>query len=348
MHIAASVHLEFKDYDSGFPMKYYGLVVVGAGPAGLSAAIEAVKRDYSVLVLDKGAIVNSIQNFPPGMVFFSTVELLEIAGVPFVASSPHPTRAEAVNYYARVAKSFGIEFMGNSKVLSVSKSHDGSTHFNIEIKNIVSSQLSFVFADKVIIATGFYDNPNMLNVPGENLPNVSHYFKEPGLHFGQKVIVAGGRNSAVEAALDLYRHGVGVTIVHRGEWFGKSVKYWILPDIENRVKNGEIMAHFNSSIMEIKPDKVIIVKNGRQEEIASDFVYALTGYHPGVDFLRDIGIDVDAKTGIPKHDPVTLESNVKGVFVAGSIIAGYDCNKIFIENGRDHGRLIAESLTQKR
>jgi thioredoxin reductase (NADPH) len=326
----------------------YDVIVIGAGPAGLSAAIEMKKKNFSVLLLDKGAIVNSIQNFPTNMIFFSTAELLEIAGVPFIANSPHPTRTEVVNYYARMAKSHEIEFKGNSKVLSVSKGYDGSAHFKIEIKNAVSSQLSFVSSDRVIIATGFYDNPNLLNVPGENLPNVSHYYKEPGLHFGQKVIVIGGRNSAVEAALDLYRHGVSVTLIHRGEWLEKNVKYWILPDIENRLKNGEIMAGFASRVMEIKPDKVIIEKNGRQEEVASDFVYALTGYRPAVNFLRDIGIEVDQRTGVPKHDPVTLESNVKGIFVAGSIVAGYDCNRIFIENGREHGKLIAESLIKQR
>lgn len=322
----------------------YDIVIVGAGPAGLSAAIEAKRKNLSVLVLEKGSIVNSIRNFPSEMIFFSTAELLEIAGVPFIATSPHPTRSEAVNYYARVAKSNGVEFKGNSKVLSITNGSNGSGRFRIETKDEFSSQLSFAFADNVVVATGFYDNPNMLNVPGESLPNVSHYYREPGIHFGQKVAVIGGKNSAVEAALDLFRHGVDVTLVHRGESFSKSVKYWILPDIENRVKNGEIVAHFNSRVLEIKPGKIIIDLNGKREEIASDFVYALTGYHPAVNFLREVGIDVDEKTGVPSHDTNTLETNVKGIFVAGSIVAGYDCNKIFIENGREHGKVIVESL----
>lgn len=321
----------------------YDVIVIGSGPAGLSAAIEARKRNFSVVVLDKGTIVNSIQKFPTNMVFFSTVELLEIAGIPFVASLPHPTRVEAVNYYSRVAKFFGIEFNFNSKVVSVCPAPRG---FNLEIKNEASSRSSFILADKVIVATGFYDNPNLLNVPGENLPNVSHYYKEPGAHFGQKVTVVGGKNSSVEAALDLYRHGVGVTVIYRGECFGKSVKYWILPDIENRVKNKEIMVHFNSKVLEIKPDRIIAEVCGKKEEFECDFVYALTGYHPAINFLREIGIEVDEKTGVPKHDPGTLESNVKGIYVAGSIVAGFDCNKIFIENGREHGKLIAESLTR--
>ncbi len=319
----------------------YDVIIIGAGPAGLSAAIEAKKKNFSVVVLDKGAIVNSIQNFPTNMAFFSTVELLEIAGIPFVASLPHPTRVEAVNYYSRVAKFFGVEFKFSSRVVSVCPAQRG---FNLEIKNEASSQLSFISADKVVVATGFYDNPNLLNVPGEKFPNVSHYYKEPGIHFGQKVIVVGGKNSAVEAALDLYRHGVDVAVLYRGECFGKSVKYWILPDIENRIKNEEIMAHFNSRVLEIKPDRVVAEVCGKVEELQCDFVYALTGYHPAINFLREIGIEVDEKSGVPKHDPVTLESNVKGIYVAGSIVAGYDCNKIFIENGREHGKLIAKSL----
>jgi len=326
----------------------YDVVVIGAGPAGLSVAIELKKKNFPVLVVEKGGIVNSIQNFPTDMAFFSTVELLEIASIPFVASSPHPTRVEAVNYYSRVAKFFGIEFRLHSRVIAVSRKHDGAAGYNVEIKDENSSQLSFISAGKIVVATGFYDNPNLLKVPGENLLNVSHYYKEPGLHFGQKIVVIGGKNSAVEAALDLFRHGVNVTLVHRGESFGDGVKYWLLPDIENRVKNGEIVVHFCSHVSKIEPGKVIIDRNGKQEEIASDFVYALTGYHPAVNFLREIGIEVDRKTGVPCHDPDTLETNIRGVFVAGSIVAGYDCNKIFIENGREHGKTIAGSLAGRR
>jgi bacillithiol disulfide reductase len=325
----------------------YDVIVIGGGPAGLSAAVEARKLDLSVLLVDKGSIVNSIQHFPTSMVFFSTVEVLEIGGVPFISTSSHPTRVEAVQYYSRVAKTHGIEFQSNSRVMSVRKTSNGSSHFQLEIKNETSSQFSFLDADKVIVATGFYDQPNMLNVPGENLPNVSHYFREPGLHFGQKVVVIGGKNSAVEAALDLYRHGVDVTLLYRKEWFGKSVKYWILPDIENRVKNGEIKTRFKCEVVEICPDKVIAEVDGKREEIGCDFVYALTGYHPDVNFLRDLGIEIDHKTGIPNHNPDSYETNIAGLYVAGSIVAGYDCNKIFIENGREHGKAIAKSLGPK-
>jgi len=324
----------------------YDVVVVGAGPAGLSAAVEAKRNGYSVLLLDKGAIVNSIQTFPSNMVFFSTSELLEIAGVPFVTSSPHPTRVEAVNYYTRVAKSSGIEFKGNSKVVSVVRSSFNPARFSVEVKDENSSTLSFFPADRVIVATGFYDNPNLLGVPGEILPNVSHYYREPGLHFGQKVVVIGGKNSAVEASLDLYRHGVDVTVLYRGEEFGKSVKYWILPDIQNRVKNGEISARFNCQVREIKPGRVVADVGGKREEFCCDFVYALTGYHPSTDFLKEFGIEVDENSGVPKHNPETFESNVEGVYIAGSIVAGNDCNKIFIENGREHGKLIAKSLVR--
>jgi len=322
----------------------YDVIVIGAGPAGLSAAIEAKKKNLSVLVIDKGSIVNSIRNFPINMIFFSTAELLEIAGIPFAASTPHPTRAEAVNYYSRVAKFFGIQFRFYWKVISVHRSERG---FNLEIKNEISSQLDFASTDKVIIATGFYDNPNLLNVSGEILPSVSHYYKEAEIHFKQNVIVVGGNNSAVEAALDLYRHGVQVTILHRGERFGKGVKYWILTDIENRVKNKEIVTYFNTRVLEIKPNVVIADVCGEEREFECDFVYALTGYHPAVNFLKEIGIEIDEETGAPKHNPNTFESNVKGIYVAGSVVAGYDCNKIFIENGREHGKAIGESLSKK-
>ncbi len=324
----------------------YDMIVIGGGPAGLSAAIEAKKKNLNTLLLDKGAIVNSIQNFPPSMVFFSTSELLEIGGIPFIASASHPTRAEAVNYYARVARSYGIDFRGNSRVLAVRKTSVGATGFKVETKDERTSQLTFLTADRIVVATGFFDNPNLLGIPGENLPNVSHTYMEPGRHFGQKVVIIGGKNSAVEAALDLYRHGVDVTIIYRREAFGKSVKYWILPDIENRVKNREIAARFNSTVLEIKDDRIVVDVDGEKEEIECDFVYALTGYHPDVNFLTNIGIEIDSETGIPKHDPQTFETNLKGIFVAGSIVAGYDCNKIFIENGREHGKHIANSLVK--
>jgi thioredoxin reductase (NADPH) len=322
----------------------YDVVVVGAGPAGLSAAIELKKKNISVLVVEKGTIVNSIQNFPTNMTFFSTVELLEIGGVPFVASSIHPTRVEAVNYYSRVAKFFDLQFKFHSRVLSIVRSQNGSTAFTLELKDEVSSRLSFVTANRVIVSTGFYDNPNLLSVPGENLPIVSHYYKEPGIHFKQRIVVVGGNNSAVEAALDLYRHGAEVMILHRGERFGKGVKYWVLPDIENRMRNGEIAVQFNSRILEILPGSVIAEVNGAKKEFDCDFVYALTGYHPAVNFLRELGIEVDERSGVPKHDPETFESNVSGIYLAGSIVAGYDCNKVFIENGREHGKAIARSL----
>ncbi len=325
----------------------YDVIVIGGGPAGLSAAVESRKRGLSVLLVDKGSIVNSIQHFPTSMVFFSTLEVLEVGDIPFIATSSHPTRVEAVQYYSRVARTYGIEFRGNSRVMSVSKPSSGTSLFQVEAKSESSSQISFLRADKVIVATGFYDQPNMLNVPGENLPIVSHYFREPGLHFGQKVAVIGGKNSAVEAALDLYRHGVSVTLLYRKEWFGKSVKYWILPDIENRVRNGEIKARFNCEVVEILPDRVVAEVDGKREEIECDFVYALTGYHPDVNFLRDLGIVIDEKTGIPNHNPDSFETNIEGLYVAGSIVAGYDCNKIFIENGREHGKVIAKNLGAK-
>ena len=280
------------------------------------------------------------------MIFFSTVALLELAGIPFVASSPHPTRIDAVNYYSRVAGSNRIEFRGNSRVLCVNRISNGADSFQVEVKNEVTSEVNFFAAEKVVVSTGFYDHPNLLGVPGETLPHVSHYYNEPGRHFGQRVVIIGGKNSAVEAALDLYRHGVAVVLVHRGDSLGKSVKYWILPDIENRIKNHEITAFFNTRVLEINPAGIMVDVKGRTENIGCDFVYALTGYHPDISFLREVGIDVDAQTGIPGHNPKTLESKVPGVYVAGSIVAGYDCNKIFIENGREHGKLIAADMVR--
>lgn len=325
----------------------YNVIIIGGGPSGLSAAVEAKKKGLSVLLVDKGAIVNSIQHFPTSMVFFSTQEVLEVGGVPFISTGPHPTRVEAVSYYSRVARSHGIEFKGNSRVMSVTRVADGMAHFRIEVKNETSSEISFLWADKIVIATGFYDQPNMLNVPGENLPNISHYYREPGLHFGQKIVIVGGKNSAVEAALDLYRHGVDVTIIYRKESFGKSVKYWILPDIENRIKNGEIKARFSCNVIEVLPDKLVVETKGKREEIECDFIYALTGYHPNIPFIRSLGVEVDEKTGIPVHNPDTFETNARDVYVAGSIVAGFDCNKIFIENGKEHGKSIAKDMVSE-
>lgn len=329
-------------------MKKYDLIIIGAGPAGISAAVEAGKTGLSVLLIDKGAIVNSIQNFPTEMIFFSTAELLEIAGVPFISTATHPTRAEAVSYYTRVTRAHSIEFNGNTRALSVEPRGNREGRFVVEMMRDSASLSDFVSADNVVVATGFYDNPNLLKVPGEELPNVSHYYGEPGRHYGQRVVIVGGKNSAVEAALDLYRHGVNVILIHRQDWFGKSVKYWILPDIENRVRKGEIRAHFNSKIVAIRSDRIITEMGGEKFEVESDFVYLLTGYHPNVEFLGQLGVMVDSNTGVPHHDPSTLETNVGGIYVAGSIVAGFDCNKIFIENGREHGKLIAAGIMRER
>ncbi|MGC8596232.1 MAG: YpdA family putative bacillithiol disulfide reductase [Candidatus Kryptoniota bacterium] len=321
----------------------YDFIVVGGGPAGISAAIEIKKKGLSPLVIDRGSLVNSIQNFPVNMIFFSTVDLLEIGDIPFVSASSHPTRVEAVRYYHRVASHYSIEFKTYTRVVSIRKDSKNSS-FVVETVNELNSQLNFFRSKKIILATGFYDNPNRIGVQGEDMPNVSHYYSEPTRYFGQKVVVIGGKNSAVEAALELYRNGVDVTIIHRGSWFGKSVKYWILPDIENRVRNGQIKAFFDAHVKKITSDHIVIEQ--RREEIVLDcnYVLALTGYHPDINFLRSVGVAVDGNTGVPEFNPDTLESNIEGIYLAGSILAGYDCNKIFIENGREHGKIIAKNL----
>ena len=321
----------------------HDVIVVGGGPAGISAAIEIKKKGYSVLVIDRGSLVNSIQNFPVNMIFFSTVDLLEIGGIPFVSASPHPTRVEAVRYYLRVVAHYGLEFKTHTRVVSIRRESDDSS-FVVETVSVLTSRLNSFNARKIVLATGFYDNPNLIGVEGEDLPNVSHYYTEPSRYFGQKVIVIGGRNSAVEAALELYRNGVDVTIVHRGSWFSKSVKYWILPDAENRVRSGQIKSFFNARVKKISPDHIIIDQEGKVMPLDCDYVLALTGYHPDVSFLRSVGVIVSNDTGVPQFNPNTLESNVEGVYLAGSILAGFDCNKVFIENGREHGKMIARSL----
>lgn len=257
--------------------------------------------------------------------------------------SPHPTRAETVEYYRHVAESYQIEFKGNSEVVSVKRESGGEGCFSIGFKGPATSDLSFVSADKVVVATGFFDNPNMLGVPGETLPNVSHFYMEGETHSGQRIIVIGGNNSAVDAALDLHAHGAVVTLVHRGKTFSKDVKPWVRPKIDALLKESKVTALFNCRILEIRPDSVDAEINGGRRTMPCDFLYAMIGYHPDVSFLRNIGIEVNDKTGIPNHNPQTFETNVPGIYVAGAITAGFDCDKVFIENGREHGKAILKS-----
>lgn len=344
----------------------YDLIVIGGGPAGLSAAIEAKKRNLTVLVLDKGTIVNSIQNFPSNTIFFSNTDYLEIGDLPFESRplhrllmgiaphrklrsllanhSRHPSRTEVVSYYARVANSYQVEFEGLSKVISVTRHTNGTGGFCVEVKNAATTKPNSIIAKWIVVATGCYDNPNLLHVRGEDLPNVSHYYRETSLHNGQKVVVIGGANSASEAALDLMKHGIRVTMLQRGRSFSKNINSWVLENIQKHVKDGSIVVRSICKIMEIRTDSVIAEIKGQMEKIDCDFVYAMTGYHPDVTFISSLGIEVDEESGAPRFNPLTLETNVPGMYVAGAITSGHDGGRSLIQDGRKHGRIIARSL----
>jgi thioredoxin reductase (NADPH) len=313
------------------------VIVVGAGPSGLSVAIEAQKNGLKCLVIEKGGVVNSIQNFPAEMTFFSTPDLLEIGNVPFTSAHMRPTRAEGLEYYTRVADYFQLSCNFFESVSAVIQS---GSYFTVE-----TSRGSYQ-TKNVVLATGYFDHPNYLNIPGEDLPKVSHYYKEPYAFYKQKVMVIGAKNSAAIAALELYRHGAIVTLVHRGNRLSEKIKYWILPDIENRIRENSITALFNTQIIKIEEKSVRLKNNGGEFNIENDFVFALTGYHPDYDFLGSCGITLATESRAPIIDPATFETNVKGIFTAGSIVAGKNNNSIFIENGRMHGKIIVDAIVK--
>lgn len=312
------------------------IVIVGAGPSGLSCAIEAKKAGFSVIVLEKGSLVDYIRRFPANLVWFSTPELLEIGGVPFVISTVRPTRVDTLNYYQKVVTLHRIDCRYYDAVQTIRRSAGGF--------EIGTAGGAVYIAKNVVVATGYFDNPNTLGVPGEGLGHVLHYYDEPFRYFDCDVVVVGGRNSAVEAALDLYRHGARVRLVHRGERLSDGVKYWILPDIENRIKAGEIQASFGSTVATIAEGEVNLNTPSGAVTVPGDFVFVLTGFHPDVDRLRTYGIAIEAETLAPRHDPSTLETNVPGLYVAGSAVAGKFNNKIFVENGRLHGGVIVKAV----
>ncbi len=315
------------------------MIVVGAGPAGLSCAIEARKSGLTVRVLEKGNVVDAIRRFPLNMVWFSTPELLEIGGVPFVIPSVRPTRTDAVRYYHRVSRQFGLDVRPFDAVAGVSKTPAGF--------RVLTAKGRIHEARFLVVATGYFDHPNHLGATGEDLPHVRHYYDEPFAHFGRNVVVVGGRNSAAEAALDLYRNGARVTLVHRGEKLSEGIKYWILPDLENRLKAGEIAARFSAVVKEIREDDVLVGQRGGVTVIPADAVYVLLGFHPDPEFLTSLGIDVDPNTLAPVHTPETLETRVPGLFVAGSVVAGKNNNRVFVENGRLHGRTIVDVVLRR-
>ncbi|MFZ0466620.1 MAG: YpdA family putative bacillithiol disulfide reductase [Candidatus Acidiferrales bacterium] len=319
----------------------YDVICIGAGPTGLACAIEAKRAGLRPLVIDKGCLCNSLYHYPTNMVFFTTPERMEIGDLPMTTVGGKPTRAEALKYYRRAVEHYAIETRLYERVERITGS-DGAFVIDSRESNGAAHQHR---AKKNIIASGYYDMPKSLGVPGEDLPHVSHYFTDAHPLWNEDVVVIGAKNSAAEAALDLFRGGARVTLVHRGPELGRNLKYWVRPDIENRIKAGEIRALFNTRICKIEADKVIVQNGGATQELPAFRVFAMTGYHPDFSFLESAGIRLDAKTRKPECDPKTLESNVPGIYVAGVVVGGLFTGEIFIENGRFHGRQIVAAIT---
>ena len=310
----------------------------------MACAIEAQRAGFSAVMVDKGCLCNSLFHYPSHMTFFTTPELLEIGDMPFSSPNQKPNRNEALEYYRKVAEHYALDVRQYETVDSVTGS-DGD--FAVHTVDRFARQMTHR-ARKLVVATGYYDLPNYLGIPGEDLSKVKHYYHEPHPFYGLDVVVIGGKNSAAIAALDLWRHGARVTLVHRGAEMHRHVKYWILPDINNRIKNGEITAHFSSTVVNITEDDVTIATPSGELTIANQFVFALTGYHPDFNFIERLGVRLDdSNARCPVCDPATLESNVPGIYLGGVIVAGERTNEIFIENGRFHGKLIAEDLKRK-
>jgi len=321
----------------------FDLLVVGAGPTGLACAIEAQKAGFRAALVDKGCVCNSLYHYPSHMTFFTTSELLEIGDIPFPSPNAKPSRNEALEYYRQVAAFYKLDVRQYQRVERVTGT-DGA--FSVHTIDRFD-RTGVLRARKLAISTGYYDLPNLMHIPGEELSKVNHYYDDPHPYFGLDVVVIGGKNSAAISALELWRHGARVTLVYRGDGVQPHVKYWIKPDIENRIKNGEIKAYFLSNVVEITPDAVILETPDGPLTLKNDFVFAMTGYHLDFAFLETFGIEFSGPDKLPVCDPKTLESNVPGIYLAGVILAGSRTNEIFIENGRFHGRQIAEALTSK-
>jgi len=323
--------------------RIFDLLVVGAGPTGLACAIEAQKAGFRVVLVDKGCVCNSLFHYPAHMTFFTTPELLEIGDIPFPSPNPKPSRNEALQYYRLVAAYYKLDVRQYHRVTEVS-GEDGDFTVHIDDRFGRPSTLK---ARKLAISTGYYDLPNYMHIPGENLSKVHHYYNDPHPFFGMDVVVIGGKNSAAIAALELWRSGARVTLIHRDAEMHRHVKYWIKPDIENRIKNGEVKALFNSQVLEITEDTVVVETPEGLQTLHNDFVFAMTGYHPDFNFLERLGVQFKGEDKCPDCNVETLESNVPGIYLAGVIVAGSRTNEIFIENGRFHGRQIAQALASK-
>jgi thioredoxin reductase (NADPH) len=321
----------------------FDLLVVGAGPTGLACAIEARKADLNTLVVEKGCLVNSLFHYPTGMTFFTTRERLEIGDIPFASVSLKPTRTEALEYYRRAAEHYRLPMRFFERVLSV-EGADGAFRVRTEAR---SGEGKSYPTRKIVLATGYYDQPNLLGISGENLGKVMHYYHEAHPYYDSDVAVIGGRNSAAIAALELFWTGARVTLIHREPQLSDKIKYWIKPNIENRLQSGEITGYLNSTVEEIREECIRVRAPDGEKWLKNDFVFALTGYRPDLEFLRRTGIEFDPVSRRPRTNPQTLESDRPGMYLAGVLVAGMHTNEIFIENGRLHGRQIAQDLAAR-
>lgn len=321
-------------------MQKLDVLIIGGGPIGLACGIQAEKNNLNYLIIEKGTLVNSLYNYPVNMTFFSTSEKLEIGGVPFMSINKQPTRPEALEYYRRVAEHYDLKINLYEEVKNLKKCGDDF---------LIDTSKATYQVEKVVIATGFYDLPNKMNIPGEDLPKVTHYYKEPWPYIGQKIIVVGGGNSAVDVALETWRRGADVSMVVMEGQVDRTVKYWVLPDIENRIKEGSIKAHFNSKLQEIRENEVVIKGPDGEQVLANDFVLAMTGYRPNYDLLNQLGVQLtlDEKRQ-PCFDNKSQETNVPGLYLAGVVCGGLNTREYFIENTIDHARAIFDDIKTKK
>lgn len=325
-------------------MAVHDLIIIGAGPSGLAVAIAASEAKLDYLVLEKGVLVNSVFNFPPGMTFFTTPDLLEIGRLPFVTPYEKPTRHEALRYYRRVVDAYDLRIAFGEEVLTVMPDPTAGERAFIVDSRSSRGVRQGRHARAVVFAIGYYDQPNLLGIPGEELPHVHHYYGDPHAHYRERVLIVGGKNSAAIAALELYRAGAQVTLVHRQPTLSDRIKYWIRPDIDNRIKERSVTAHFESKVIEIRPTSATVeLRSGERIDVPVDTVLLLTGYHPDFDLLERAGVELGERCE-PTFSPDTMETNVPGLFVAGGLVGGLDTGAIFIENGRFHGEKIVKAV----